>query len=150
MTVSIGVLDQALSLAFEEIARLKADNENSLYVIDQLRLHDQSDLIYDMEEKMADLRYQLQTTEDKLFAAQDKIYKYENDASNDVTSTERVFENALMASAVRGEYAWQTFARIGQKINAIKAFRTQINMGLKEAKDAVEYWIANEMNKEVW
>src|SRR5262245_61966361 len=38
--------------------------------------------------------------------------------------------------------AWQKAALDGQKIEAIKLYREETGLGLKDAKDAVEAWLA--------
>ena len=39
------------------------------------------------------------------------------------------------------EVEWQRLARIGQKIQAIKAYRELTGDDLKESKEAAEFWI---------
>ncbi|MND62681.1 50S ribosomal protein L7/L12 [compost metagenome] len=42
------------------------------------------------------------------------------------------------------KHEWQRFAAKGEKISAIKELRSVTGLGLKSAKDAVEYWIAHD------
>jgi hypothetical protein len=42
------------------------------------------------------------------------------------------------------KHEWQRFAAKGEKISAIKELRSVTGLGLRAAKDAVEYWIAHD------
>ena len=47
------------------------------------------------------------------------------------------------ACTMRGAAMWQNLMLSGHKVDAIKVVRTGTGFGLKEAKDAVEYWYEN-------
>jgi hypothetical protein len=49
-----------------------------------------------------------------------------------------------LAPWVADDTKWQDAAKAGQKIEAIKAYRKEYDIGLKEAKDAVEAWLAKQ------
>lgn len=67
------------------------------------------------------------------------------DAMAVMTNEQRVrfFDNYRVACEHNCASEWQGFARAGQIIDAIKAVRRSVNLGLKDAKDVVEYFLNN-------
>lgn len=59
------------------------------------------------------------------------------------SAIENVINDCIIACEAYNAGDWQHFMRVGRKVEAIKAVRHSCNFGLKEAKDAVEYWVEN-------